>query len=169
MFTRIAAFSISLGIFAVVSATALATGATPTPVPGGANQVNALSGKIGQTIFNGVLRIDVQEVRPATDADNPGRINPLPSQKVLVMNVLVRNGLHRTFLGALDYTLADKDDVAYHIGGSYIEGIDMNILQGGAARNKAMFPVDKDYVPTKLIITCLGCGKSLRISLAPQP
>ncbi len=47
---------------AVAIGTALAV-ASPTPVPGGANQVNALSGTVGQTIFNGVLRIKVTELR----------------------------------------------------------------------------------------------------------
>jgi hypothetical protein len=162
VFLRIAVLSIA---FAFVATFYAAAAPSSTPVPGGANQIDALSGTIGQTVFNGVLRIDVQQFRPATDADDPGRINPGSNQKVLVMNVLVRNGSHRTFIGALDYMLADKDDVTYHIGGSYIEGVDMSIVQGGSARNKAMFPVDKDFVPTKLIVQCLGCGKSVRFTI----
>lgn len=150
-----AALSIGLGFLATVSA---AAAPTPTPVPGGANQVKALSGSIGQTIFNGVLRIDVQELRDATDADNPHQVLPEPNQKVMVMNVLLRNGSHEAFIDLLTYTLADKDGVTYQIPSNLIAHANVNILQGAAARQSAIFPVDKDFVPTKLIITCGTCS-----------
>lgn len=156
MFLRIAVLSIAFAFVATFSA---AAALTPTPVPGGANQVNALSGTIGQTIFNGVLRIDVQELRDATDADNPSQAGPLPNQKVMVMKVLLRNGAHDAFIDLLSYTLADKDDVSVDVPEHLIEHANLHILQGSAGRQSAMFPVDKDFVPVKLIVTCATCAK----------
>ena len=66
MLVRTLALSIGFSLLAGAWVTA-----SPTPVPGGANQVSALSGTIGQTIFNGVLRIKVVELRDATPADHP--------------------------------------------------------------------------------------------------
>lgn len=167
MFARIAALSIGLSFLAALSATAAPT---PTPVPGGANQIKALSGKMGQTIFNGVLRITVQDLRTATDADNPGRLYPSATQKVMVMNVLLQNGSRANFIDLLDYTLADKDGVTFDIGSNYIAHANVNILQGAAARQTAMFPIDKDFVPVKLIVRCATCGtaspfKSIRFAI----
>jgi hypothetical protein len=105
-----------------------AVDAAPTPVPGGANQVSAISGTFGQTIFNGVLRVNVSEVRAATPVDVP----------------------------TADYTHAN-----------------LNIQQGAAQRQVGVFAVDKDFVPTKLIVKCVTCGaktfRTLRISIPHPP
>lgn len=143
-------------VFMAVAATTAT--AAPTPVPGGANQVNALSGKVGDTIFNGVLRIQVSELRDATPDDHPEKMLPNPGQKIMVMSVLLRNGAHSDFIDLLTYTLADKDEVTVDIGSSYIKNANLHILQGGSARQTAMFPVDQSFVPTKLIVQCATCG-----------
>ncbi|MBV8364177.1 MAG: hypothetical protein JO193_06395 [Candidatus Eremiobacteraeota bacterium] len=158
----------TLATFAITSS--LAT-AKPTPVPGGANQVGAISGQVGQAIFNGVLRINVQDVREATPEDHPEQMLPQPSQKVMVMDVLLRNGSHSNFIDLISYTLADKDDVAFNIPSNYIRPANLNIQQGASARQKAMFLVDKDYQPTKLLVQCATCGtktafRAVRLSLS---
>src|SRR5579872_700681 len=103
MLVRTVALSIGFSFLAGAWVTA-----SPTPVPGGANQVSALSGTIGQTIFNGVLRIKVVELRDATPADHPEQELPGANQKVMVMTVLLRNGIHDAFTDLMEYTLADS-------------------------------------------------------------
>ncbi|MBC5808077.1 MAG: hypothetical protein ACR2KS_00760 [Candidatus Eremiobacter antarcticus] len=147
--------AVALAFVALAAASATAA---PTPVPGGANQVKALSGKVGDTIFNGVLRIQISELRDATADDHPEKMYPNPGQKIMVMSVLLRNGAHSDFIDLLSYTLADKDDVTFDIGSSYIQHANLHILQGGSARQTAMFPVDQSFVPTKLIVQCATCG-----------
>src|SRR3984893_2667971 len=151
---------------AAFAAAALAVGmaatptsaAAPTPVPGGANQVNALSGKVGDMLFNGVLRIQIQELRDATAADNPASMLPQADQKVMVMKVLLRNGTHADFTDLLTYTLADRDGVTFEIPSNLINGINPHILPAGAARQSGLFLVDKDFAPVKLIVRCATCG-----------
>jgi hypothetical protein len=161
--------NIILALVIIAAATTTAT-AGPTPVPGGANQVKALSGKVGDTIFNGVLRIQISELRDATDADNPKQAYPQPGQKVMVMNVLLRNGTQREFTDLLTYTLADKDDVTVDIPSHLLTNANLHILQGGAGRQSALFTVDQNFVPTKLIVQCATCGahsafKSVRFAV----
>jgi len=146
-----------LALLFIAAATVSAT-AGPTPVPGGANQVKALSGKVGDTIFNGVLRIQISELRDATDADNPKQAYPQPGQKVMVMNVLLRNGAHSEFTDLLTYTLADKDEVTVDVPSHLLTNANLHILQGGASRQSALFTVDQNFVPTKLIVQCATCG-----------
>jgi hypothetical protein len=144
-------------------------------VPGGANGLVALSGKTGQTVFNGVLRIQLVELRDATAADGMNSsLAPSagPDQKVMYMSTLLRNGTHDEFIELLHYTVADKDAVAVEIPSPYIKHINPHILQGASLRQSALFVVDKDFVPTKLIIDCATCGahsgfRPVRFSLAP--
>ena len=43
--------------------------AAPTPVPGGANQLNGVSGGLSSALFNGKMRIRQMQLRPATAAE----------------------------------------------------------------------------------------------------
>jgi len=141
-----------------------------TPVPGGANQVSALSAKLGQTVFNGVLRITINEVREATAADNPQQMNAAPNQKVMILSAVLRNGSKDDFTDLMSYSLADKDDISVVVPSSEMHPGNLHILQGAAARQTAMFVVDKDFVPVKLIVQCATCGtksafRAVRFSL----
>ena len=136
-------------------------GAAPTPVPGGANALAALSAKTGVTVFNGVLRIQLVALRDATAADGiNGSLAPTAGadQKILLMQTLLRNGTHEEFTDLLHYTVADKDAVAVEIPSYLIKHINPHILQGASLRQSALFVVDKDFVPSKLIIDCATCG-----------
>ncbi len=146
---------LAVSLFAALSATA---GAAPTPVPGGANAVSAMSAKPGETIFNGVLRIKLVDLRDASDADGAADEHPSDGKKVMLMSVLLRNGATAKFTDLLNYTLADKDDVAFAIPSYKIKHINPDIIQGAALRQTALFEVDQDFVPTKLIIECATCG-----------
>ncbi len=158
--------------FIAVLALSLTAGssASPTPTPGGANQVNGTSGKLGDTIFNGVVRVKVVELRDAAAGDHPETILPSDSQRVMLLNVIVRNGLHRNFAELLSYTLADKDDVSFVIPDHWLTPNPLNIQQAASARQTGMFPVAKDFQPVKLIVQCPTCSastkfKAIRIQL----
>jgi hypothetical protein len=81
--------------------------AAPTPVPGGANQVKAVSGFAGEPMWNGVLRYKVQELRDARPEDHPETLLPGPNQKVMVFRASLRNGTAKQFAELLSYTLID--------------------------------------------------------------
>ncbi len=100
------------------------TQAAPTPIPGGANQVSAISGKVGQTIFNGVLRIKIVELRDATPGDRPEKILPNANQKVMVMSVLLRNGAHAGFIDLIEYTLASPTSSSFFNGAVDLSGVE---------------------------------------------
>jgi hypothetical protein len=167
---------LTFGLFVALLAPA---GGAPTPVPGGANGVSAVSGKLGDTVFNGVLRIKIVALREATDADHAdlaARSSDLaatPDKKVLVMQSLLRNGAHDEFIDLLQYTLADKDDVSVEIPSNALKNANIHILQGAAGRQSGAVLVDKDFVPVKLIVQCLTCGahsgfRSVRFTIPAQ-
>lgn len=149
-----------LTAFACALGASSAAAAPPTPIPGGANQVNALSGAAGQTLFNGIVRFKVVELRDATAADHPEAALPGPDKRVMVMTALIRNGAHANFAELLSYTLADNDDVTFEIPGYLIKPSPLNIIQGGAARQRALFLVDTAFHPTKLVVQCPTCSTS---------
>jgi len=156
-----------------IGAMSAGAGAAPTPVPGGANQVSAISGTVGQTIFNGVLRINVSNVRAATP-DEIAKFLPNPTQKVLAFSVLLRNGTTSNFIDLVEYTFADKDDISVDVPTADYSHANLNIQQGAAQRQDGVFAVDKDFVPTKLIVKCVTCGaktafRTVRISIPNPP
>jgi hypothetical protein len=138
----------------------MAAGATSSPPPGGANQVSALSGKVGQTVFNGVLRVQITALRDATAADHPEKLLPSAGQKVMVMSVLLKNGAHSDFTDLVSYTLADADEVSFAIPSYQVTPSNVNIQQGAAARQTALFTVDQSYKPVKLLVQCPSCSRS---------
>jgi len=146
----------------VIALTGTTAASTPTPVPGGANQVSGLSGKVGQTLFNGVLRVQVKELRNATAADHPERLLPSEGQKVMIMTVLLKNGSHGDFIDLIEYTLADADGVTFKIPTNMVSPSNLDIQQAGAARQTALFTVDSSYKPTKVIVQCTSCSASLK-------
>jgi hypothetical protein len=161
---------------AAIFGSALAGGAVPTPVPGGANQVNAVSGTAGEPMWNGVVRLKVQELRDAVADDHPETLLPGPSQKVMVFRASLRNGTTKQFAELLTYTLADKDDVAFEIPSQYLQPSPLVVAQGAAARVGGLFIADKSFVPVKLLIQCATCGTSthfrafrVKLPTAPAP
>jgi hypothetical protein len=145
-------------------------GVGATPPPGGANQISAISGHVGERIFNGVLRVTVQSVHDATPDDHPEKDLPSPDQKIIVMHVLLSNGRHETFTDLMVYTLADADNVTHQIAQPYVRPANLSIEQGASAKQTVHVPVEKDFKPVKLLVECGGCSpdmhfRSLRISI----
>jgi hypothetical protein len=136
------------------------SGAAPTPIPGGANQVKAVSGTVGEPMWNGVVRYKVQELRDARPEDHPETLLPGPNQKVMVLRASLRNGTPAQFAELLTYTLADKDGVAYEIPSSSLAPSPLVVAQGAVARIGGLFLADKNFIPVKLLIQCPSCGAS---------
>jgi hypothetical protein len=155
------AFAAAPALAAVLALGTLTAGAAPTPIPGGANQITAVSGKVGQEVFNGVLRVTVQTVHDATPDDHPETELPGADQKIIVMKVLIKNGRHDSFDYLMEYTLADADSVTKQISQPYIHPANLSIEQGAAARQTVRVPVDKDFHPVKLLIECGGCPDNM--------
>jgi hypothetical protein len=144
----------------LISLTGVIGASKPTPVPGGANQISAVTGKVGQTVFNGILRVKITALRDATAADHPEKVLPPAGQKVMVMTVVLKNGAHRDFIDLIKYTLADADEVAFEIPSYMIKPSNLHILQGASARQTALFTVDQNYKPVKLLVECPTCSRS---------
>ncbi len=147
-------------------------GAAPTPVPGGANEVSAVSGKLGTTVFNGVLRVKITSLRPANAGETPDT-SPTADQKVMFFESVLSNGTHDDFTDLVTYTLADKDGVAVAIPTNALKHANLHILQGASERQSEAFPVDRDFVPAKLIVQCATCGvhsgfRAIRFTITDQ-
>lgn len=136
-------------------------GGAATPPPGGANQISAISGRVGERLFNGVLRITVQSVHDATPEDHPEKELPSADQKIVVMNVLLSNGRHATFTDLMQYTLADADNVTQSVSQPYVHPANLSIEQGASARQIVRVPVDKDFKPVKVLVECAGCSPDM--------
>jgi hypothetical protein len=157
-------------VFSILVAATVQAAPKPSPTPGGANQVSAVSGKLGQNLWNGVLRFKLVEARDATAADHPESIVPGPNEKVMVITAIIKNGTPGTWGDLVSYTLADKDEVSVDLPMHYFKPVSLTIQQGAAARQTALVPVDKNFVPVKLIFTCTTCGpkfKAFRVTIPP--
>jgi hypothetical protein len=156
-------------------ATALSAGAalaaTATPPPGGANQVNAVEGAVGATLFNGEVRIKGGAVRDAT-SDEIASILPPADKKVIVYTATMSNGTHSAFTGMLEYAVVDADGVSISAEGRYVTpNPPPNVPPGAAWHQKVAFLVPKDFAPKKLVITVplksdkSDTAKAFRLSL----
>ena len=174
--TTVRIFAAALLTVAVTFASFAASAAAPTPLPGGANQVNAVSGAVGEPMWNGVVHYKVQELRDARPEDHPETLLPGPNQKVMLLRASLRNGTPKQFAELLTYTLADKDDVTYEIPSSSLAPSPLVVAQGAVARIGGLFLADKNFLPVKLLIQCASCSAStgfgafrVKVPAAPAP
>ena len=150
------------------------SGAEPTPVPGRANHVKAVSGAVGEPMWNGVVRYKVQELRDARPEDHPETLLTGPNQKVMVLRASLRNGTPKQFAELLTYTLVDKDEVTYEIPNHFLAPSQLVVAQGAVARIGGLFLADKNFIPVKLLIQCASCVAStgfgaFRVSVPAAP
>ena len=145
-----------------------------TPPPGGANQVNAVEGTLGQTLFNGEVRIRSGKLRNAT-SDELAQILPAEDKRVIVFTATMSNGTHGNFTGYFQYALVDADGVSAEAEERYVEpNPPPNVAQGAAWHQKVAFLVAKDFKPVKLLITQTiksnrnGTAKAFRFTIAPS-
>lgn len=141
----------------------------PTPVPGGANQLSAIEGSVGKTLFNGEYRLKVTTVRELSAQETaalPAGSGAGPDQKVILFQAMIRNGTNHTVFGRITISYADADDVVHSNGVSGTSGFG-NTVPGAAQRFKLTMPVPKDFNPTKVIVSFFSVPerKPFRIKL----
>lgn len=138
--------------------------AAPTPVPGGANQVDGVSGTFSQVLFNGTLRVRKMSLRDTMpddqfSADQKG-------ERALIFKAVVSNGTQSLDDDFFRATLADADGIT--IAGRQLSGM-WRLEPGAAARVKIGFAVPADFVPTKIVLTegYASKPKVFRIAIGP--
>ena len=146
--------------FAVTASATLAT-AAPTPVPGGANQVAGVDGRLSGVAFNGRLRLRKMSFAASVPADHAGNLEKL------VFHTIVSNGLHASTHGFFNATLADADGITV-TGRALDDGWDL--VPGGATRTSYGFALPEGFVPKRLVLMEAAAPKSraFRISIKPS-
>ena len=139
-------------LLAAVTLTApgpLRAAATPTPMPGGANQATGISGKLGATLFNGKIRIRKTSLRAGTSSDG---LTSGPGDKVVYFSCLVSNATNATRVGYLTANLADADGVVLNSASGPLES-DYELPPGGIARQTFGFILKNGYTPVKVFLS----------------
>lgn len=152
---------------------------------GGANQVQGLQGKMGDMLFDGTWRFQVNRVTEADKyqerytATNPLEQKPGDNQKMILVDITVKNGANeKKFLLMRDIpenltALAGADGSSVkvttydmrtgsgkHFGGGGDWDSTPDMLPGSQAKLTAIFLAPKDFKPKDLIFT---------LNYAPKP
>lgn len=134
-----------------VTASALAA-ASPTPVPGGANQAAGVAGTFGQKLFNGEVRIVPKELRDANAADG---LTAAPGQKWVVFTAAASNGTaHALDMQQFVASIVDADGDTYQaqpdkvkpMGGLY------GVPPGGQWKEQILYAVPANFAPVKIVL-----------------
>jgi hypothetical protein len=128
-----------------------ASGATPKPRAGGANQISGVEGGMNQTLFNGVIRLKLTQIRNAEPSDNLS--GPDPGKKWMVFVFRCSNGLHANYIGNPTLTLNDAQDNSYASIDRFNSPVPINVIQGQAWTEKMPVEVSHDFVPVKAVLT----------------
>jgi hypothetical protein len=162
--------NISLGIILSVAILGLTqsnpqpvVAASPTPVPGGANQLNGVSGGLSSTLFNGKVRIRQMALRAATAVE----YTPADGQRGLVFSWLVSNGTHSQRTGYFAASFSDADGVSIDGHGVSVYSTFYSLQPGAAARGTMLFVISASYTPAKILLIDQGTpsGPAFRIEL----
>jgi hypothetical protein len=153
---------------ALIAITVVALGASgngyTSPIP----QATILTATLGQTVPLGDLKIKIEDLRAATSADNPHHLPVSEDQNLIVMHAVLSNSVLPSFSGVIAYRLEDKKGY----GPRTWERLD--VQQRTTVHLHGLFAVDKDYVPTLLLVECSSCSASHYIAVqftipAPSP
>jgi hypothetical protein len=158
-------FVIALGLAIAAPGALQAVAATPTPVPGGANQLSGVSGGLGSTLFNGKVRIRHMALRPST-ADE---YTPSGGQHGLVLTYLVSNGTSKERAGTFSASISDADGVVVDGKPVSVYSAYYSLIPGAAAHGTIQFILPADFKPVKIVLTDQGgpAGPAFRILLQP--
>ena len=118
---------------------------SPTP------QVTIFTARLGQTVPLGDLKIRIEDLRPGTAADNPQHLPVAEDQNLLVWHATLSNSLLPRFSGVITYRLEDNRG----FGPRTWERLD--VQQRTTVHLRGLFAVDKDQVPTLLLVECSSC------------
>lgn len=143
---------------------AVAAAPRPTPVPGGANQINGVTGTMSQVVFNGTLRLKAMSLKDA-GPDDRARPNA-PGERALVFRTIVSNGTKRETHGFFNATLADADGITV-TGRPLDDG--WSLEPGSAARTSYAFSVPAGFAPVRLVLVeaAVRAPRAFRITIRP--
>ncbi|GAC1441611.1 MAG: hypothetical protein NVS2B8_04430 [Vulcanimicrobiaceae bacterium] len=152
--------SIGIALSLAIVAAPVRAATPPAVLPGGANQTAGVSGSLGQTLFNGKLRLRGLKFAAAAPSDHAG---PL---ETLVLHGIVSNGTSRSTHGYFNASLADADGITV-TGRVVDDGWDLQ--PGAAARMTYGFALPPNFTPTKLVlIEAAGvANRAFRFTLKP--
>lgn len=153
--------ALTIGAFAMSSPTLVS--AVPTPIPGGANQLNGVSGGLASTLFNGKMRIRKMQLRPATATE----ASPAAGQTAVALVYLVSNGTSAARSGNFTASMVDSDGVAINGHSTSVYSAFYSLQPGVPARGTIAFVLDSGFTPVKILLTD-GNGPAFRINLKPS-
>jgi hypothetical protein len=150
----------ALAVMTLTFAFAVRTQASPTPVPGGANQASGISGPISGQLFNGKVRLSKMSLTPTIDlGDN-----------YLVFSTIIANGTKKDRVVLLEAHLVDADGVTLNQRAGDPVGGPCTLAPGAACRNSFRFKIiDPQFKPVKVLVEELGNGPQpvFRVDLPP--
>jgi hypothetical protein len=156
--------SLALAILIACAGRVAMAAPTPSPVPGGANEVNGVSGTFSQVLFNGELRLKNMSLVNPTPAE---RASPAFGRGNIVFHAIVSNGEKKSNFGYFHATLSDADGITV-TGSPLDDGWDL--IPGASARAAYVFTIPAGYVPTKLVLiqAARSNPKAFRITIRPS-
>ena len=157
---RTIAVTAAISVLLSAGAAGTAVAATPTPIPGGANQLKGVSGGLSSTLFNGHIRIRQLRLRTST----PDEATPDAGGTALTLLYLVSNGTKAERGGNFSASMADADGITIsgHPVGVYTATYGLE--PGASVRNSFFFKPPAGFVPVKILLTD-GDGLAFRIVL----
>lgn len=156
-------------LFALTLGGAAAVSASPTPVPGGANQAEGVPTTFGKASFNGEVRVTPRQLRDANAADD--FIAPT-GQKWIVLIATTANGTNKSldmqqFVATI--VNADGESVAADPDKITPVGCACGIAPGAGWRERVAFLVPNDFKPVKIILLPYDHKhKAFRITVGPN-
>ena len=129
-----------------------ARSASPTPVPGGANQASGVAGTFGQKLFNGEVRLVPKELRDANDSDG---LTAAAGQKWIVFTASASNGTaHALDMQQFVASIVDSDgdtlqaqpDKVKPMGGLF------GVPPGGQWKEQILYDVPANFMPVKIVL-----------------
>jgi hypothetical protein len=151
-----------------VAAGSFARAATPTPEPGGAQQVAGVEGTLKSTLFNGQVRVRKMILgKPSGTPDES--YTDTPQTTWLAFRSLMSNGTpHVLDMQQFGASLVDADGVVVAAQPDKVRPIGSvtGIPPGGAWHENIFFDVPAGFVPVKIVLVPAAAGKAFRIDLA---
>jgi hypothetical protein len=140
-----------------------AIAATPTPMPGGANQIKGVTGTLSSTIFNGTLRFKKWDLRKST----PDEQTPDAGGLALTLTYVVLNGTSKNQYGGVSASMVDADGVVINGRPKGVYGAYFSTEPGAGARGTLLFSLPAGFVPVKILVVP-PTGVAIRLNLKPS-
>jgi len=139
-------------LFALTLGSAGAVLASPTPVPGGANQAEGVPTTFGKAAFNGEVRLTPRQLRDSNATED--FISP-SGQKWIVLYATASNGTKKSLdMQQFVASIVNADGESYTADPDKINpvGCACGIAPGAGWRERIAFLVPTDFKPVKILV-----------------